>query len=428
MSSSVKRKDIILYRARVSRAHWINDADDESENVVLINDNPIQAANTLQDVFSFLDEIIGDHQSIRVDSLISLIDGETIAKRADGMSSYSYFLEKLKSPLAQNIVKSIQEFISKTDYMIKEIRKENHGYLFENHHKEISDRIFHFLEDLTLQILSVDFFWENDPVSERDLCTTHCEKFLFMKLYNSILEVDEETRQANQKLFERITSLQFLSASHLDISPLIDGDNTNIVEAVRQLRIMELKKCPTDKLACVKQCCNCINQALLNESSSSNGNNPPGADDILPHFILVLIQASLPTLASQTLFMQMYTPNDRLASETGYLLTTLLSAVHFLKTLDNTSLTLSSEEFEYLVNTSRSKYILDHKSVSKISVPVLPKYLTYQNIPQKNSVADEVEVHSIKQQFTHRYIGREKKINSLMDVYRMRSFPSLSSR
>jgi len=70
----------------------------------------------------------------------------------------------------------------------------------------------------------------------------------------------------------------------------------------------------------------------------------PGADDVLPLLILAVKDANPPALHSQVKYLHTYLARAELASEPGYLLTQLASAVSFLEHVDAAALTIAPGE------------------------------------------------------------------------------------
>ena len=72
----------------------------------------------------------------------------------------------------------------------------------------------------------------------------------------------------------------------------------------------------------------------------------PGADDVLPLLILAVKDANPPALHSQVKYLHTYLARAELASEPGYLLTQLASAVSFLEHVDAAALTIAPGEYD----------------------------------------------------------------------------------
>ena len=80
--------------------------------------------------------------------------------------------------------------------------------------------------------------------------------------------------------------------------------------------------------------------------SARGGNGEPGADELLPMIILTIVKVKPRRMHSLLAYLNNYTAESKMDSETGYLITHLMSAVQFLGDLDSSGLTIASHEFE----------------------------------------------------------------------------------
>mmetsp|Transcript_17094 Transcript_17094/g.52501 ORF Transcript_17094/g.52501 Transcript_17094/m.52501 type:complete len:164 (-) Transcript_17094:221-712(-) len=157
----------------------------------------------------------------------------------------------------------------------------------------------------------------------------------------------------HRQLLARLQTLSFLTPVHLDLPPALT--EADFEAPVQLLRAVEAKRSPRDKVDCIVE----MNRAVQEMIQRAKGEevcltltptltlhpNPktkrlfsshqaqPSADDILPVLIYVVKLAAPPQLQSQLQFIQEFRHPDKLLSEAGYVLTCLLSAVHFLQTV-----------------------------------------------------------------------------------------------
>lgn len=89
----------------------------------------------------------------------------------------------------------------------------------------------------------------------------------------------------------------------------------------------------------------------------------PGADELLPVMILVILYVRPKEIHSEVKFLTLYTRSEKLLSEAGYLLTTFISAVSFIDTVNKDSLTIDPEEFEKNIEICKrnSRKFLENK-------------------------------------------------------------------
>lgn len=331
--SLLSDKKNLLYAARIDRLKWILDAaDSKNENIKkFLKRQPIYdtpAMQCVQDVISFLTNVIGDSDEIDLFSIVpmiglgedSVIEKSIPAYYDKNIDAYSTFIERLLHPQAIEIVKVMQTFLLKLRTRIDVQRSQQRDILTEHQHTEICREVSSFLLHLNRQMRE-SVLWAADSNSQWETAVESSEKFLFVKLHPILTKPDVESCRLDQQLADRIASLQFLAPKHLDVySPI-----PPIVEAAAWLTRMQEMRCPADKIACVRRCCMDISKAVT--SGQTEDATLPGADEILPLLILTVKHANPPQLASQLLFLQRYTPSQRLVSESGYLLTQFYSAV-----------------------------------------------------------------------------------------------------
>ena len=266
-----------------------------------------------------------------------------IPTHAPGLSWFDILLEKLKHPTAAEIVTSLQRFVTSfLELNITEISRDD---------SEKAPAMLHAFLQRTEAQMREHVLWKNEtPAQWEDTCEA-VERFVFHKVYDhvfGVLEVEQD-----RAVEERIKSLAFLNCAHLDISIFASGEEQTVWEpAVEALRRINTHRCPAGKLDSIVQCSKIITRVL---SAAHRDGAPPGADDFLPALILVLKQANPSRLHSNLAFIQYYRHSSKLVSEAGYIFTNLLSAVQFLETVSETSLTISVEDFHRGIAESREQ-------------------------------------------------------------------------
>ncbi len=73
------------------------------------------------------------------------------------------------------------------------------------------------------------------------------------------------------------------------------------------------------------------------------------ADAFLPMIIYVVIRANPPRLMSNVQYISRFRGQNRLRAETAYYYTNLMGAISFIESMDETSLTITSAEFDECV-------------------------------------------------------------------------------
>jgi len=285
------------------------------------------------------------------------------------------------------------------------------------HISELASILWLFLDELFVKMRECPL-WSGETIEQFEQSKSDCEKFVFLKLYEPLFQIATaglEDQMANQRTHERIESLQFLSAEHLDIRSLrfltdekaASGTNTMngrmvmneslkgtesrlLTEPIAHLRALEYARSPEDKLQCVKRCSIAIAQllkaahlrknSLLQQSTASNPNltspppksSAPGADELLPVMILTLKCCNPHNIHSNIKYLQHFLRPARMVSEAGYLLTNLVSAVYFLDNVDAQALTIEPEEFDRAIlrckqqaKDANMKLLKDHPHTRK---------------------------------------------------------------
>lgn len=205
--------------------------------------------------------------------------------------------------------------------------------------------------------------WSSETTLEFEESKKNCENFIFRQLHEPLFQfatASLEDSLSNQRTHDRIESLQFLSAEHLDIRSLqyLLEENSSAVgyseanllsDAIQHLAGMEKATSPDDKLLCLRNCSVAIAQILKaahdrraaqNATKSSIiASNPngipasnsdphkkvaPGADELLPVMILTIKWCNPKNIHSEIKFLQHFLRPSRMVSEAGKLLNLLL--------------------------------------------------------------------------------------------------------
>jgi len=393
------RRAELLQVARRSRIKWVVDEKDvefskkeSKEEELTISEtlkNKIPAAECIQNVLNFLTDIINDGEQCDVAAIAAgIIDYDdfddvqyNLLKHKDSntVDTFNEFLNKLTLPAATEIVKSMQQFVTKffADYHAAKANPAPVEPVAEPTEEELQSwptRVWTFL-DHTYESMKGLPVWSHESAAQFEASCTHCEKFLFGKLYPVLFGTDIEDPTHNERIKERIDSLIFLTAEHLDIrcAPLLYeqyhkthaarakgqhalSEQEILLEVLEQpisfLTDMGAAKCPQDKLLCVKRCTMSI--AAILKNCRSNG-SLPGADELLPMMIYTIKCANPANLFSHKKFLQRYTRPNMLMGEPGYIITSFVSAVEFLENVDAQALTMEPEEYDRAILQSKMK-------------------------------------------------------------------------
>jgi hypothetical protein len=414
------RKTELLQSARRSRLQWVLEARDTHPIPALSESNSpgeernkikeekaadsltkdslqkiaqqIPAAQCIQEVLEFFNYTVNDGDNVDLDSILVTIQEEENMENllenwknnSSAKSSYDIFIQKLLHPQAAPLVKAIQQFITKFTITLRRNKLSpssssaggGGGTTLKSVEDEIKSQtnsIWTFL-DHSFEIMKECALWVEESPKELEDSKINCEKFVFSKLHGILFGNDSNDALLNQMTFQRIESLSFITAEHLDIRSFHgltqdhkknthkSPNNSNVkssdpVESVLAkpidyLQRLQSVRCPNDALLALKLCSQSIAQIL--KDCRSDG-KLPGADELLPVMILAIKFANPRDIHSWMKYLQRYTRQSKLVSEAGYLITNFVSAVYFLDNVDANALTISPEEFEESMKLSKQK-------------------------------------------------------------------------
>eukprot|EP00742_Colponemidia_sp_Colp-10_P010249 GILJ01011247.1.p1 GENE.GILJ01011247.1~~GILJ01011247.1.p1 ORF type:complete len:1177 (-),score=184.84 GILJ01011247.1:43-3066(-) len=198
-------------------------------------------------------------------------------------------------------------------------------------------------------------------VEEKEEALEEIQRYIFVRLSKRILPTtpfDEDTT-----LYRRIASLQWLKPHHLDIQPQHQNEDLWSL-AQTALLSMDRYKSPSEKLQCIVECCRIVMNLL---ELCCSRDDPPGADVSFPILIYVIIKANPPRLFSNLQYILIFTPSSKMLAESGYCFIQLKSAVAFIETLNETSLSIEPDQFNKLMSESRRQEVETVKlSVEKL--------------------------------------------------------------
>lgn len=187
------------------------------------------------------------------------------------------------------------------------------------------------------------------------------EKLIMNRLYGRtfspkippILRTDghNEDLLSDQILEEKMRLWGWVEGRHLDIKN--EYLKSNFIQlATAELGRLNQFKSPRDKMICILNCSKVI-YALIRQAKLEQN-----ADSFLPLLIYVVIKAHPIHLVSTINYIQRFRMKEFQRGETAYYLSTLASSVTFIETLDHSSLTITSEEFEQrMTDSARAEQI-----------------------------------------------------------------------
>ncbi|XXQ32481.1 VPS9 domain-containing protein [Plasmodiophora brassicae] len=175
------------------------------------------------------------------------------------------------------------------------------------------------------------------------------EKFIMIKMYPKLFQSTPSARKRDAALFDRMTRLSWVCHTHLDI-PEQYAACAGLQAARHELQNMNSFKPPRDKMVCILNCMQIINNAIASCQSRPLG-APPSADDFLPLLILVILQARplYPFLNMQ--YISTFSHPDEMVGANGYMFTHFSSALTFIENMTASALhNCNQEEFDRRIN------------------------------------------------------------------------------
>ncbi|KAN0063708.1 hypothetical protein ACQY0O_003758 [Thecaphora frezii] len=209
--------------------------------------------------------------------------------------------------------------------------------------------IFDFLAFISERMKECEV-WATLTNAEFDNAKEAMEKLIMNRLYPHTFtpavqkegrwNVQTDDLERDRILKQRIKLFGWLKEEHLDV-PVGDHSRGFIEFSIQELLKINHYKAPRDKLICILNCCKVIFGMIRHLSTEEN------ADTFIPVLIFVVLKANPDHLISNVEYISRFRNPERLSSESGYYLSSLMGAIAFIETMDYTSLSnITQEEFE----------------------------------------------------------------------------------
>ncbi|RDB23795.1 Vacuolar protein sorting-associated protein 9a [Hypsizygus marmoreus] len=250
---------------------------------------------------------------------------------------FQNFLDQMKSRSAEPVSKYLRSFLSNFA---------KRTFTVNDQVKIIND----FLNFIAVQMRACDV-WKNASEAEFDNAMEGMEKLVMNRLYEFTFTpqvvhavpprpITADDLERDRVLSQRIALFGWIEEKHLDI-PEGEGSAGFLLFAEQELIKINHYKAPRDKLICILNCCKVIFGLVRHLKKEE------GADSFVPILIFVVLKANPEHLLSNVEFISRFRNPEKLQSEAGYYLSSLMGAVSFIETMDHTSLdNISQIEFE----------------------------------------------------------------------------------
>lgn len=266
---------------------------------------------------------------------------------------FNRFLEQMRHRSAGPVGEYVRSFIK--GFTMKPYRAADQTKL-----------IFDFLDFIALRMRECDV-WAHLSALEFENATEAMEKLIMNRLYNFTFSpaikregkwsVQTDDLERDRVLKQRIRLFGWISEKHLDI-PTGDHSRGFLDFAIQELLKINHYKAPRDKVICILNCCKVIFGLIRHLSTEEN------ADTFVPILIFVVLRANPDHLISNVEYISRFRNPEKLSSESGYYLSSLMGAIAFIETMDYTSLSnISQQDFETNVEAEVQKLSVQAESV-----------------------------------------------------------------
>lgn len=256
-------------------------------------------------------------------------------------NSYAAFRNRLKHHSARPVISQVQAFVS--------------NFQEGQSRPEAATRVHKFLTKTQEWMCSqsVVFAAEADEEGKTN-AAEGLEKFLLSRLHATLFTMNPEDQFEDAKLRRHIAGLHWVEFRHLGIPPV---DKSLLDLAVVNLQKMDDFKAPRDKLVCVLNACHVISDVLKRTLAEQGAvGRPLSADDFLPLLIFSVLMANPPRLHSNLEYITHFRHPTRLVGEDAYFLTSLQSAVAFVRDAGPKVLDIELGEYERLYAAAVAAY------------------------------------------------------------------------
>ncbi|ORX43809.1 hypothetical protein BCR36DRAFT_303195 [Piromyces finnis] len=243
--------------------------------------------------------------------------------------SHEYFRNKLNSKEAMPIKKQLRDF-----YIDFEQKTKNS---FSNP-EEQSQYLREFLNNLSRSLIE-NPLWINSEREEQENAIIEMEKLITKKLFDITFGPSEDLAR-DTLLSHKILMHSWVEPRHFDLP---DFDFHIFEKAGNELNKMNLYRFYIDKIICVVNCIKLIEYAYRKNISDE----PLPNDKLLSLIILIILKTNPKKLISNIQYIVRYVnPNFFSIGIYEFSLTSIWGAITYIEKISQTSLTITSEEYD----------------------------------------------------------------------------------
>lgn len=227
---------------------------------------------------------------------------------------FQLFLDQMKSRSAEPVAKYLRSFLS--NFAKKSLAV----------HDQVKV-INEFLNFIAIRMREADV-WRNATDEEFDNAIEAMEKLVMNRLYEFTFipqlaeaipprPITTDDLERDRILAQRIALFDWIEEKHLEVPEGPDSRGF-LMFAQQELLKINHYKAPRDKLICILNCCKVIFGLIRHLHKEEN------ADSFIPILIFVVLKANPPNLISNIEYIQRFRNPQKLQSETGYYLSSLV--------------------------------------------------------------------------------------------------------
>ncbi|CAB4379072.1 unnamed protein product [Rhizophagus irregularis] len=312
-------------------------------------DSSYDSINEKQITASTVESVVRQHKLSRKPS-----------PQQDAQFDFGKFLQQMSNPSAQNIARYVKNF-----------EKE-----FERKAWTVNEqiRIIHdFLDFIALKMRNCEL-WRNSSDVEFENAKEGMEKLVMNRLYKLTFSpaihgsVTTDDRERDEILHQKIQIFRWVKEEHLDI-PTAPHNEQFLDFAKKELLKINYFKAPRDKLICILNCCKVIFGLIRHVDGEE------GADKFLPILIFVVLSANPEHLVSNVQYISRFRNPEKLQSEAGYYLSSLMGAISFIENMDASSLSITQEDFDKNIEVTMKELERERPKI-----PENTREISYDNV------------------------------------------------
>ncbi len=201
--------------------------------------------------------------------------------------------------------------------------------------------------------------WSTASEKEFDNAREAMEKLVMNRLYPFTFSpalaregrwpVQTDDLERDEVLIQKMRLFEWVEEKHLDL-PVGEHSKGFIDFGVAELLKINHYKAPRDKLICILNCSKVVFGLIRHLGKGED------ADTFLPILIFIVLRARPEHLISNVEYINRFRSPERLSSESGYYLSSLMGAISFIEQMEYSSFSnLSREDFERNVERSATK-------------------------------------------------------------------------